>query len=111
MGLMVDWLTDSYISGFHAFSALLAVASRRYILQLTLPSSFREANEVAWADQTNMWFALYIGPLILIHHTAYFFLEAFTLHGFFGTLLKIIASSLYTFVVCFALTIVFYKRK
>lgn len=111
MGLMVDWLSDSYIGGLHAFSALLAVASRRYVLQLTLPSSFREANEVSWADQSNVWFALYIGPLIFIHHFSYFMLEAFSFHDFFGTLLKIIASSIYTFIISYSLCIIFYKRK
>jgi len=111
MGLIVDFTTDNYLSGFHAFSCLLAVATRRYILQLTLPSSFREANEVIWADQNNVWYVLYLLPLIFIHHTAYFFLEAFSLRHFFDTLFKIICSTLYTFTICYALCIVFYRRK
>lgn len=111
MGLLIDSVSETYMSGLHAFSALLAVACRKQILNITLPASFRESNEVAWQDQSHVWYAIYLLPLIFIHHLAYYFLEAFSFAHFFRTLFQVISGTIYTFVVCYALSIIFYKRR
>lgn len=111
MGLMVDMISETYMDGIHAFSALLSVACRRYILNITLPASFRESNEVAWHNQSHVWYAVYLLPLIFIHHLAYYFLEAFSFAHFFRSFFQVISGTIYTFAVCYALCIIFYKRR
>lgn len=109
-GLGVDLLSDGYANGLHAFSALLAVSARLPVARLVASSNIRSASEISLNNQSMVWYASYLFPLILIHHTAYFFLEAFTFQYVTYTLVKIISSSVYTFLLCYIICFIFYRK-
>ena len=109
-GLSVDLFSDGYANGLHAFSALLATGARLPVARLVASSNIRSASEISLKNQSMVWYASFLFPLILIHHTAYFLLEAFTFEYFFYTLLKIIGSAVYTFLLCYAICFIFYRK-
>jgi hypothetical protein len=109
-GLSVDVLSDGYANGLHAFSALLAVSARIPVARLVASSNIRNASEISLKEQSMVWYATFLFPLIVIHHTAYFMLEAFSFQHFSFTLLKIVSSSIYTFLLCYAICFIFYRK-
>ncbi len=109
-GLSVDVMTESAASGLHAFACVLAVWPREQLAALVSGSNFRSVSELNFRDQSALWFAIYLGSLIFLHNLAYFFLEAMSFQGFFMTIFKILASTLYTFLLCVILSFIFYKR-
>ncbi|MCB0835881.1 MAG: hypothetical protein KDE26_05760 [Bacteroidetes bacterium] len=110
MGLTIDMFSDHAASGVHAFSALLAIAARGRLAEIISTTNFRNLTDISFKNQTPAWYASYLLPLIFIHHFSYFFLEAFTFQYFFFTLLKIFCSTIYTFLIGYALCYLFYSR-
>lgn len=110
MGLTIDSLSNTYLNGLHAASALIAIALRPYILQ-TLTANYRSKNEISLRNQNYLWYAGYLLSLFFIHHVFYYFLEAFSFKNFFFTWLKILASTFYSFLIGFLLCVLFYKKK
>ena len=108
MGLLVDIISGIY--GLHAFSLLFAAGARGGILGLTTSGGIRELNDFAFYDQRTGWYAIYLLPLFFIHHLAYFLLESFSFQHFGITLLKIVSSTIYSFIIGYLICIVFYKR-
>lgn len=110
-GLSVDLLSEGFATGLHAFSALLAANFRKPVILLGTTTTFSKGiQEISLQDQDYLWYVSYLAPLILIHHLAYFLLEAFSFDQFGFTLLKVLSSGIYTFVISYAVVIVFYRR-
>ncbi|MEM6262647.1 MAG: hypothetical protein AAGI38_09090 [Bacteroidota bacterium] len=110
-GLMVDFFSETYLSGLQAFSALLTIGVREYVLTFLTPSSpGRNTGEISLENQNVLWYAAFLFPLIFCHHIAFYLLEAFGFRNFWYTLSKIFLGSGYTFAWCFVLTIIFYKK-
>lgn len=110
MGFTVDALSTSTASGLHAFAAVFAVGARQRVAAIASGSNIRSISELSLRDQSAIWFVIYLLSLIFLHNLAYFFLEVLSFQDFFRTLVKIGASTLYTFLLCFALSFIFYKR-
>ncbi|MDB4285904.1 hypothetical protein N9933_01220 [bacterium] len=109
-GLVIDFFSYTDANGIHAFSCLLMMGAREFWIGFITASSYRTVGEVSFENQNLLWYAIYLLPLIFVHHFAYFFLEAFGMQNFLITLLKIFTSTIYTFVLCFLLCTVFYKK-
>ncbi|WNJ16711.1 hypothetical protein [Pontibacter sp. G13] len=109
-GITMDILSENVATGLHTFSALLAMGVRRPIVAMTASSNIRNAGDVNFASQGSLWWASFLLPLIFVHNFSYFLLEAFSFDGFFHTLWKVVASTLYTFVICYMLAYLFYKK-
>jgi hypothetical protein len=63
-------------------------------------------------DMGLQWYITYAGSLILIHHFFFFYLEVFRFSEFFRTFLKVILSSIGTFVLVYLMQfLVYVKRK
>ena len=90
---------------------VLMMALREIWVRFITRSSFRTLDEIPLSNQTLPWYVFFLFPLILLHHLAFYFLEAFGFHNFWYTLLKAFSSAIYTFVLSFLITIVFYKEK
>jgi len=54
------------------------------------------------------WFFIYAAVIVLIHHTALFFLEVFRFTDFFRTIFRILLSSIFT--IGFILLIEYYRK-
>ena len=109
-GLTIDLFSENAFSGIHAFSTLFMTGIRERWVTLTTSGNFRTVEEISLYNQSYRWYALFLLPLIFIHHTAFFLLENFSFINFGYCVAKIIASTLYTFIISYMITLIFYKR-
>ncbi len=95
LGLTIDVFANT--PGLHAAVTVLLAYLRPAILRLNRPPSGYEANfrpniyDLGWR-----WFLVYAGIAMLIHQSAYFFLEAYSFEHFPYTLAKILASTAFS---------------
>jgi rod shape-determining protein MreD len=107
-GLIIDLFSGS--PGMHASATLLAGFSRPFILRLISPSDgYESGSDLSMAAYGVRWFFIYTVLIVLIHHTALFFLEVFRFTDFFRTILRILLSSFFT--IGFILLIEFYRKR
>lgn len=110
-GLLIDLFSHDFMSGLHAFSCVLMMTVRvPWIVAITTRNSFKGNEDTFITSQALYWYVLYFSIPILIHHFAYFFLEAFGFGGFGYTLLKTLFSGIFTLVLCLVFSILFYIR-
>lgn len=105
LGLTMDAFMDT--GGVHAAACVLTAASRKWALSLLLPKRLSEYKSVAPNVKNMGWspFLAFAAILLLIHHTAYYLLEIWSLASP-GYLLLKVSMSLVTsmvFVVIYAL--------
>lgn len=109
-GLLLDVLSDASGLGLQAFACLAAVGLRNRVAALISASNFRSLSEMNIREQSSIWFVTYLFPLIFVHQFAWHFLEAMQFSLFFTVLWRAICSSLYSFVFCYILAFLFYKK-
>lgn len=106
-GLLIDLFSGS--PGMHASASLLAGFSRSFVLRIIAPRDGYEAgSSLSMSLYGFRWFFLYSATIVLIHHTALFFLEVFRFSDFLRTILRILLSSIFT--VGFILIIEYYRK-
>ena len=107
-GLMVDIFYDSL--GIHAAACVLIAFIRPHWTKTVPP---RGGYEMGMRPTIKImgfsWFITFTLPLILIHHAVLFFVEAGGLHLFGFTLIKVISSTILTFLVIVILQYLFYR--
>jgi rod shape-determining protein MreD len=107
-GLIIDLFSGS--PGMHASATLIAGFSRPFVLRIISPRDGYEAgSDLSMAAYGFRWFFIYTGIIVLIHHSALFFLEVFRFTDFFRTIFRIVLSSLFT--VGFILIIEYYRKR
>lgn len=98
MGFAIDIFYDSL--GLHAFSCVLVMYVRNYWLTLITPQGGYDSSATpSIAINGIQWFLVYTIPLVFLHHSVLFFVEAGGFGMFWFTLWKIIASTLFTTIV------------
>ena len=106
LGVVIDFFYDS--SGIHTSACTLIGFVRPYVLKYIAP---RDGYDIgvspAVQDMGMEWFIRYAGTLIILHHLFVFYLEIFRFNEFFGTLLRVILSSIGTFGMIYALQLIF----
>ncbi len=106
-GLVMDFFSGT--PGMHASASVLAGFVRPYILRVISPrDGYESGSDPSMESYGFKWFFLYVVLVVLIHHTALFYLEVFRLADFFRTMLRVLLSSLFT--VTFILLIEYYRR-
>jgi len=106
-GLTIDLFSGT--PGMHASATLLAGFSRPYILKIIAPrDGYESGSDLSMASYGARWFLVYTATVVLIHHTALFYLEVFRFTDFFRTLLRVILSSAFT--TGFVLLIEYYRK-
>lgn len=107
-GLIVDLFSGS--PGMHASATLLAGFARPFVLRVISPRDGYEAgSDLSMSAYGFRWFFIYASTIVLIHHTALFFLEVFRFADFFRTIFRILLSSIFT--VGFILLVEFYRKR
>ena len=97
--------------GLLSFSCVLMMSIRlTWVETITTRIAFRGNEDVFLKTQPFTWYINYLFPLILVHHIAYYLLEAFGFQNFGTTLLKIGTSTIFTFIFCLLLTILLYSK-
>ena len=89
----------SYTPGMHSCATTVLALARILYLPRIVEEDEKKSLFYPSASQFGMkWCFTYTIPLVIIDHTVLFFIEAFTFHHFFYTLLKIVVSSLFTLI-------------
>lgn len=110
-GLLVDLFSSNQLIGLHAFSCVLMMSLRRSWVEIvTIRQAFKENEDTFLYFQPVQWYVNYLAPLILVHHIAFYLLEAFTFQHFGKTLLQIVFSSIFSFVLILASTMFIYNQ-
>jgi rod shape-determining protein MreD len=94
-GLIIDLFSGT--PGMHTSATLLAGFVRPFVLRIISPRDGYESG----ADPSLIvygfrWFLTYTAIIVVIHHTALFYLEVFRLTDFFRTLARVLLSSLFS---------------
>jgi len=107
IGLIMDFFSGS--PGMHSSASLLAGFVRPYVLRSVSPRDGYEPNsDPSMITYGFRWFLIYTLLIVLVHHTALFYLEVFRFTDFFRTMLRVLLSSFFTIV--FIILIEFYRR-
>lgn len=114
LGFLVGFTVDVFYDtmGIHAAASVLLAFLRPHLLNLLTPRDGYDIN-----DSVNLhimgkgWFLTYTSILILIHHTAVFFLERISFDDVWYTLLKIAVSTLFTGLVVIIIQLLFFSPK
>jgi hypothetical protein len=95
MGLSIDMFYDSL--GLHAFACVFIIYTRNYYLSAITPQGGYDSNATPSITTNGMqWFLVYTIPLVFLHHSILFFVEAGGFGMFWFTLLKILTSTIFT---------------
>lgn len=106
-GMVIDIYSGS--PGMHSSASVLAGFVRPYVLRFVSPrDGYEPGANPSMLFYGFKWFLLYSTAVVLVHHTALFYLEVFRFADFFRTLLRVMLSSLFTII--FVLIIEFYRR-
>jgi rod shape-determining protein MreD len=106
-GMIVDIFCGS--PGMHSSATLLAGFVRPYVLAIVSPrDGYEGRSEPSIMNYGFRWFLTYTVLIVLVHHTALFYLEVFRLTDFFRTLLRVLLSSLFS--VIFIMFFEFYRK-
>ena len=94
-GMLMDIFCGS--PGMHTSATVLAGFVRPYTLRIVSPrDGYEPGAEPSMFIYGFRWFLIYASLIILVHHTALFYLEVFRFAGFFRTLLRVLMSSLFS---------------
>ncbi|MCE5346950.1 MAG: rod shape-determining protein MreD [Bacteroidales bacterium] len=106
-GFLMDLFSGS--PGMHSAATVLAGFIRPHILNII---STRDGYEPHSSPSLSVygfrWFLIYTTLIVLVHHTALFYLEVFRFADFFRTMLRVLVSSVFT--ISFILLIEFNRR-
>lgn len=106
-GLIIDLSAGS--PGMHASATLLAGFARPFVLRLIAPrDGYDPGSSLSMTSYGFRWFVMYATAIVLIHHSALFFIEVFRFTDFFRTILRILLSSIFT--LAFILLIEYYRK-
>lgn len=98
MGFTIDIFNDSL--GLHAFSCVLVMYVRNFWLSSITPQGGYDSSATpSIAIHGMQWFLVYTFPLVFLHHSVLFFMEAGGVGMFWFTLWKVTTSTLFTTVV------------
>jgi len=106
-GGIIDFFSGS--PGMHSSATVLAGFVRPYVLRLISPRDGYEPNsDPSMIIYGFRWFLIYTIAIVLVHHTALFYLEVFRFTDFFRTLGRVMLSSVFS--IAFILLFEFYRK-
>ena len=110
LGLSVDIFYDSL--GIHAAAAVLIGFIRPTWINVLTPQGGYETGFIPGLQRMGFgWYLAYTGVLIFAHHFAIFFIEAGGFSLFFFTLVKVLSSTVFTFLVLFLIQLLLSRRR
>lgn len=108
LGVFMDALSDTF--GLHTSAAVFMAYTRPMILKLLKPRDGYESVLMPTVhDMGALWFSAYFSIAIAIHHIWFFVLEILRIDLIGLILLKILISSILSFIILFGLQYLLYK--
>lgn len=106
-GFLIDIFSGT--PGLHASATVLAGFVRPAVLRIIAPrDGYDSGQSPSMITYGFRWYLMYAGIIILIHHTALFYLEVFRFADLFRTMLRVLLSSLFS--VTFILFAEYYRK-
>jgi rod shape-determining protein MreD len=106
-GMIIDFFSGS--PGMHSFASVLAGFVRPYVLRIISPrDGYEPGSDPSMLTYGFRWFLIYAFLILLVHHTALFYLEVFRFADFFRTLLRVLLSSFFS--LAFILLLEYYRK-
>jgi rod shape-determining protein MreD len=110
LGYSIDIFSNTL--GLHSAATVVMAFCRPYIIKTGYPKQdFETGIKPIIKDLGLRWFFTYSLVLVSIHHFVLFYLEAFNLNEFWNTLLRSIASIIFTTLLIILSQYIFYKKK
>jgi len=110
LGLGVDVFYDTL--GLHTASLVaLAFVRNSWLKILTPTGGYDENLQPSLLNMGFGWFTYYSLPLILLHHTLFFYIENIGTNLFFPVVQKIVASIIFVYVMSIIVQLMFYRRR
>ena len=112
-GFAIGFSVDLFFQtlGIHTLASLCMAYIRPFLLNVISP---REGYENGMRPDVNLfgfsWFIKYAFILVLAHHLVLFYTEVFVFHQFFHTMLRVIASTLFTMLLLILSQMLILKR-
>ena len=107
VGMIIDFYSGT--PGMHSSASVLAGFVRPFVLRFISPrDGYEPGANPSMFIYGFRWFLVYTLIIVIVHHTALFYLEVFRFTDFFRTLLRVMLSSLFTII--FVLIIEFYRK-
>jgi rod shape-determining protein MreD len=98
-GIVIDWFSNTL--GLHAAASVLMGFVRFPVIKLITQKESDQSDFPGLMQTGTRWFLLYLSILVVIHHFFLFFIEVFSFENFHLTLLRSLASSLFTVFILF----------
>jgi hypothetical protein len=109
-GITVDIFYDTI--GINAAAALLLAYLRPYVLLVLTPrDDYEKSDSVNVHVMGWRWFSVYSLFLILVHHLILFFLELGSFRQVGFTLVKVLVSTIFTFLVLVIIQLLFFSAR
>ena len=109
-GIAIDLFYST--PGLHASACTFMGFARYYVLKFVAPrDGYDVVVQPTVEDMGLEWFLKYAGVLIFIHHFVFFYFEVFRFDEFFRTLLRVILSTIGTFLLVYLIQFLFYARR
>lgn len=109
LGLNIDIFSNTI--GIHAAATTFIAFIRPTVIRLISSRDVLELNIAPRISELGLsWFLRYTVFMVLIHHLFLFYVEVFTLHGFFYTLLRALLSSVFTIILVILSQYITYKE-
>jgi rod shape-determining protein MreD len=100
LGITLDAFTNTL--GLNASACVLMAFVRPFVISaISTGTEFMIGHSPSLKNQGLKWFAYYSIILVLVHHSALFYLEIFRFTEFFQTLLRVLLSSVFTLLIVF----------
>lgn len=97
VGLLVDIFYNTF--GIHAAACVFVMYVRHYWIDVLTPRGGYELGVTLTPQALGLqWFVTYALPLTLVHHTLIFFIEMGSFALFYYTMIKVVASSVFTMI-------------
>jgi hypothetical protein len=110
MGIGVDIFYDTI--GIHTASLVgMAFLRNTWLKTLTPTGGYDENLNPSLLNMGLGWYVSYSLPLILVHHTLFFFIESLGTNLFLPVVQKIIGSVIFVFIMSIIVQLLFYRRR
>ena len=110
LGLSIDLFVNT--PGLNAAASVLIAFARPFVIRsISTGTEYEVGDAPSLKNQGIKWFGYYSLILVLVHHTALFYLEIFRFTGFFYTLFRVLVSSAFTLLLVFLAEFLFYHRE
>ncbi len=109
-GSIVDIFYNT--AGINAAASVLLLFLRPYIIKALNPQSGLENIQTITISSVGFsWFSIYTIVMVFIHHFTLFFIQTFNAQYFWNTLLKVLVSTLFTYVTILVIQYFFYTER